>query len=475
MIVISAPAARAASATPSAVGVAMVSAIVVSPAYQQTGTVVAVAAEQGCHSDCVHLWATHDGGHSWAKARGQGWSGQVPAIAAQADGSELMVASGNSGVVTSADGGNTWKVVGPVGSPSFSPSFREDRTLAVASAPDYQLKGGSQQAVQGSGGRLLDIAFAFAPSYPASGSRPPALLSAADKKTNAAVVARCDAQLTCNDVAVLPGAVPMYSVPAALLMSSDYANDGVVFAQTGRGLFKSTNAGGAFTPLNVGGASSNTATPAMALAPGYRESGPVRTAYAAVFQVHTDPSNPYTSGGVYRSTDGGSTWSQEAGPKYLTQGSSALAVAPDGRIFAGYFGSAGGEGLVCSTDHRNWSASCPATVTHGVAAAGSGSSVAAPNAAQGAGAGSAAGSAADTTGGNQTAANDTGSGSSASGAAQVRRSGNPAAASVASRLSLAPWAVGLVLIASATGLLIARRRSQRGRPAAEGVGGNSEK
>src|SRR5207302_4613949 len=88
----------------------------------------------------------------------------------------------------------------------------------------------------------------------------------------------------------------------------------------------------------------------------------VRTAYTAVVQAIIDPADPkksYAAGGVYRTTDGGTTWSALYSPGPFDSGASAVAVAPDGRLFASFLSSYG-SGLLCSVDGgAHWSATCP--------------------------------------------------------------------------------------------------------------------
>jgi hypothetical protein len=235
--------------------------------------------------------------------------------------------------------------------------------VAVAGSThgDYLvLNGGATQPITGSGRSLADLEFMYSPSFPSGGAHAPALLSGADLHTGLPVIQRCDARLACSGATTLAGA-STFSIPVALLPSTSYASDGVVYAQSGRGIYKSVDGGTSFAPLSVGqpGASA-TATPMLALAPGYRDAGPVRTAYAAVLQAFISGTTSHSAGGIYRTTDAGATWRPIGSPGPFDQGATAVAVAPDGRIFAGYEGSAGHAGLVCSTDAHTWQAACPA-------------------------------------------------------------------------------------------------------------------
>ena len=359
-----------AASLPSGVGDQNVSWIVVSPAYQRTGLVVAVAAPlSGCQSNCMKLWITHSGGASWATASAAGWDGGRPVITVDGSGREVLFAASGTALQRSDDDGQTWSTVASGGGvlPSPSPQFASDHAVAVAVAggQDYVLRGTSSQPVTGSGKTLDDLSFMYSPAFPSAGSHAPVLLAAADNTSaHNPVIQRCTAALACSGGATLPGSTS-FSAPETLVPSTDYANDGVVFAQSGRGIYKSTDGAGTFTPLTVLSANgaAGTATPMLALAPGYREAGPVRSAFVAVFQTFTDQKNPHTAGGVYRTGDGGATWSRVGSPSPLDGGADAVAVAPDGRLFAGYLEQAGQQasgGLLCSTNGNTWQATCPA-------------------------------------------------------------------------------------------------------------------
>jgi hypothetical protein len=342
--------------------------IAVSPAYRQTGLVLASVNAPHCSQECLHLWASHDGGATWERSPASGWGQGRFFIAATSGGGEAIFGEATSGLQRSDDGGATWRTVGPPGSPAVSPGFARDATVVVASAgsssSDYVLRGGSQSVASGSGGTWTDLGFMLAPSFPVGGRYAPVLLSGADPHSQVPVVEQCDASLVCTTATTITGAGP-WALPVMLYPSSTYSDDGAVFAKAGRSIYKSTTGGRAFVPLSVlpdsGG--SVTAYPMISVAPEYREAGPVRTVDAAVLQVTVDQADPRRSrstGGVYRSLDGGATWSRLGSPSPLDSGASAVAVAPDGRLFAGYVGGAqGGAGLLCSTDGSRWAPACP--------------------------------------------------------------------------------------------------------------------
>jgi len=321
--------------------------------YERTGLVVATSG-----NGAGNLWISHNGGHTWGQATASGWTGGRPIIAADAQGKEVMYSDSGKELDASSDDGETWHRVGASGTPTPALSYAKDHTVAVAGTSDYLLHGSSTTPVTGSGGAIRDIFFAYSPNYPSGGRYSPALLTGGDFQKGLPVIQQCDANLSCHGSTTLAGSTT-YSLPVTLALSSTYPDDGVVFAQSGKGIYKSTDGGVTFAPLQIGtAASGNTATPMFALAPGYSEHGSIRTAYAAVLEIFPDPHDPHTGGGVYRSTDGGLTWSTVGSPSPLDNGAAAVALAPDGRLFAGYVGMHG-SGLLCSTNGVSWQPSCP--------------------------------------------------------------------------------------------------------------------
>lgn len=373
-------------APPSAIGSEMVQWLAVSPAYKETGLVVAQATQLNCPqgSQCIHLWVTHDGGSSWHKAAAKGWNGGRVAIAVDGKGHETLYAGVSAQLAKSEDGGETWSQGAPRGGvPTVLPTYAQDGGIAVAStsnASDYLLRGGAQQDVAGSGGADTDVLYMASPSFPNAGSFSPALLTALDKKTSALLVLHCTAQFSCSSPTVIPGPASgsaMTSAGTVLLPSDGYADDGTVFADTPLGVAKSTDGAVTFAPLSVVSTQGATATstPMMALAPGYREHGGTRTAYVAVFQLFRTSTSGHTSGGIYATSDGGASWQALATTGPFAGGAQAVATAPDGRVFAGYYDGYGHGGLLCSTSQgRAWDVSCPAVGNHAKSGSSSGGS-----------------------------------------------------------------------------------------------------
>jgi len=377
------------SSLPSAIGNETVFGLAVSPAYPSTGLVLAIShVHTGCTGpQCINLWVTHDGGALWSRPQANGWLRGRVTIAVDARGHEILFSdgSGSSGgaLQRSDDGGQSWKNTASPGFPTPTPSYARDDTPAVAgeaTRKDYLLVNGRASSVTGSGGSLTDLSFTYSPSWPDSGIYAPALLAGLDRKTGLPVLERCKADLSCSAPSPLPGAQPY---PFDLHLSTTYAQDGIVFARSASGVYKSLDGGNSFTlrPIINNGATYTT-TPMMALGPGYREApGPaplvkiVKTVYVAVSQYFIDKTgqNTHTSGGIYVSEDGGISWGRVGVASPLDEGATAVAVAPDGRLFAGYRSlTANAAGLLCSADGHAWIASCPSIKTTRGSSAGSG-------------------------------------------------------------------------------------------------------
>lgn len=349
---------------PSAFGSLAVTWIAVSPAYTDTGTVVAVAT---CGSEQC-LWVTHDGGGSWSRALATGWNGGRIFAAQDSRGGDVLYSEASSKLKRSDDGGKSWRELDVQGSPAVSPTYGRDGAVAVAglTGEDHLLSNRGTKKIAGSGGAYADLSFMFAPEYPKAGAYPPVLLAAADRDKGLPVLQRCDENLACQGDTTLAG-TDMWTAPGMQLFpSGDYAERGAVFLRTGRGLYKSGDGGSTYLPAPVGDPSAtSSSTPMFALAPGYREGGPVRTAYLAVLQIWMNAANAaaaHSGGGIYRTTDAGTTWKRMGSPSPLDDGAMGVAVAPDGRLFAAFASSRQGAGLLCSIDGGNtWRALCPPT------------------------------------------------------------------------------------------------------------------
>ncbi len=332
----------------------------VSPNYAQTRMVAAVTAPLGgCSSACEHLWITRDGGASWHRAGASSPPGARMVIDSDAGGAEVLVAAGHDGVMASRDDGASWQRIGALGAPMPAPWLGSGALLVAGlGGPDYVVSAGGAHDVDGSG-TADDLAFG------ATGlADTPALLAARDRASGLPEIMRCDAALACSGAALLPGASAQGSGDTTVSPAADFAGSGRVFARTTTALYTSTDGGRTFVgltlPPQVG--AQYTTIPAIALDP--RQS---RSVYAAVLALVGTGGSQLTSGGVFASQDAGATWRAVGSPGPLDGGATAVAAAPDGRLFAGYVDSQGHAGLVCD-DGAGWQAACGAAATPCVAA-----------------------------------------------------------------------------------------------------------
>jgi hypothetical protein len=344
----------------SGIGQAVVTSIAVSPNVARTGLVVVQGQPQGGTGN--RLWISHDGGATWHVAAASGWNQGRPVIASTADGHDVVFSAAGAGLERSDDGGDTWENLarGTSVIANTAPNFASNSLVAVGGSPDYTFST-SPHVVSGSGGAFQDMSFTLAPSFPNTAGRSPAFVEGVDSQ-NLVEVEACNASLGCSNPSRF-GVAGQFNGPGAVVLSDDYLNDGVVFVQTGRGIYKSVNGGATYALLPVVTTNqATTATPMLALAPGYSERGSVRTVYVAVLDVvqNTGNGSGQLAGGLYRSSNGGAVWQNVSGSSPLGSGAAAVAVAPTGRVFAGYLTTYRGEGLLCSDDSGgSWQAACP--------------------------------------------------------------------------------------------------------------------
>jgi len=164
---------------------------------------------------------------------------------------------------------------------------------------------------------------------------------AQDGDPQSSVVSVCR-QTTCGPSTPLPGSV---GVPA-LFATRAFASTGVAFAWHAGWLFRSTSGGNAFSRVSL-------PTPADVQALAEDASGNL---YLALLRAGADGT---PSGGVFVSSDGGTSWVRLGAGTALAHGATTVASLPDGRLFAAPDSNQGG-GLLCSADAgRTWARRCP--------------------------------------------------------------------------------------------------------------------
>jgi photosystem II stability/assembly factor-like uncharacterized protein len=349
---------------------ALVQSIAVSPLYSTTGVVVVAGVALNCQRDCQRLWRSPDGGVTWQRARAAGWNGGPVAVAAIDGQHQRLFTETQAGLMSSDDLGDTWSTFGPTGFADVSPDYPTTHRVAIAGQHDYLLDSSGPHPVSGSSGVGDDIAFMLSPGLRGQrGDHPPALLAANVKSTSTVEVLTCDGSLTCAEPgAPLAVVKDSFGLAIQFVPSPRFQDDGVVFAVSSEGVEKSSDGGRSFTPLGIGDPhATTTGVGAMALAPDFTASAHP-TAYVALLQTVVTPGapNPDSSsarqeGGIYVTRDGGGSWAALGSSIKLSQGATAVAVAPDGRIFAGYLASPTDGGLLCSASGgQGWGTACPA-------------------------------------------------------------------------------------------------------------------
>jgi hypothetical protein len=327
--------------------------IAVAPDYPHSHMVAALAAPMSkCSDDCSHLWVTRDGGGSWHSTR-LPFAASHLVLLTDGSGRDSVVTSSKAGMERSDDDGVTWRTIGAAGFPARLGSA--DLAVAVPDGQDYIVTGGAQRTVDGSRGAGLDLAFAT--SRTAGAGRAAALLAAVDRATGTDSVLRCDAAMSCASAAALPGS---HTEDVSLDLATDFGDSDVAFARTSTALYRSADGGGSFIPVALPGTedAAYTVVAGLTLLPASDSDGD--TMFVALLSVAQPVASKRatTAGGVYTSRDGGMTWRGVGRGAALDGGATSVAASPDGRVFAGFVGSDGRGGLLCSQDGNDWRPAC---------------------------------------------------------------------------------------------------------------------
>ncbi|HVN03107.1 MAG TPA: YCF48-related protein [Bryobacteraceae bacterium] len=112
--------------------------------------------------------------------------------------------------------------------------------------------------------------------------------------------------------------IPTNQSMSAIAFSPAYSTDGTIFVAGAGGLFRSTDRGQSWTPVEAAPLAPGTALSSIVLSANFNYAGATRTMFAASTKT------------IYKSMDGGTTWSVLPGqPSPLTSNLTVLAVAPD--------------------------------------------------------------------------------------------------------------------------------------------------
>lgn len=312
----------------------------VSPSYERDGTIFAAGNSAiGCaKSPCHVLFASHDRGVSWTRLDAVGYEGGQILLPPSYPFDARLFALGTSGLTSSEDGGQSFlslKLTPPAGgaAAAISPGFSgPDPRIVVGARPgwtydDVQEAARPADPVVPSTGPIEPH---FAADVPDGSVMVVAGTTVTAEGPTSSAVFTCD-RTSCAAGALLPG---MRSTPS-LALSPTFGTTGEAWAWMGTLLFRSSD--GAHTFERVTSLKSGTI---RRLAYGV-SSGVV---YAGAISSTEGP------GGVFRSADGGQSWTQVGG-----SGVEALAVLPDGRLLV----SNQGRGIACSNNEGvTWKVRC---------------------------------------------------------------------------------------------------------------------
>jgi len=427
-------------------------AVVVAADYQHSHAVYAVAQLPHCQTACAELLRSRDGGGTWAKAGAKGWQpGGLASVPFR--GGAALVAWWANTVAMSLDGGETFTQYPTAGSPSSAAADGTGIDVVVGNGSAIHvltLPAARDRSVPGAPDldhTIVSVTTAY-PTPPAG--VPAAIALGIDHATNTARMERCDATLACTSP------IPV-STGGAIVSSPAFARDLTFFFLGAHGLERSTDGGRTLTPVTVvapGPQTVLTITTGLGMTQDFDATAQRGTVYAGIISVSKDGKGGQVTGGVYRSADAGVTWTRFGAATDFPGGVSALALAPDGRVFAGAYalGAGASGGIFCAAS-GSFSAGCPAY----------------PSAAMGGGAGGAARSLAGSTAG---AGGDVAGAAAATSTASTSTTPAPtpfdASAGVASsgrRVTGVALGVAAVLAAAAAALAVVRRlRSRRRAP-----------
>jgi len=336
------------------------------PDYAQSHTVFASGTDRSCSgSPCQRLVRSTDGGHSWSILAARGWTGGdvVPVLA---KGRVILLAPtvDGSSILRSDDGGDTFSVALPYGG-MVDAAVAGDRSEVVVVSRDgtwhiYDPDTGTSQAVVGAGTAMKDVSAAVDRSHAfGTAGETAAFAAGSDPSTGFPLLSRCDATLHCAAPVTMDASRELPVVYPSPRVDTDHLL--LARAQPSGALLRSTDGGRSFRRIEVGatGAVRISQIQAVEFTPDFDAAAHRGTVYLA--QTALMSMGPRMVGDVYSSRDGGATWSRYGGPSQLDNGVTAVAVAPDGRVFAAYFNSNDNVmGLLCAAPGKPWADSCPA-------------------------------------------------------------------------------------------------------------------
>lgn len=255
-----------------------------------------------------------------------------------------VLIGGFGGVFRSTDNATSWIQSNTSGvnlsELTFSPNYESDQTVFAASAQGIyrSIDGGMSWNIIGFSGTPVQT-IAISPNYVVDHI----LFAGINANNNGYVFRSDDGGFNWVDTGLLVSNLDTRQ----LGISPGYANDHTIFLGTGRawdwysgGVYRSTNGGNSWTAINNGLTYQEIG--ALAISPNYQND---HTLFITAW-----------SGGVFRSTNGGDSW-VEANNNQPNRRLSALGFSPnyaiDHTIFLGTWGEYGDGGAYASTDGGN--------------------------------------------------------------------------------------------------------------------------
>lgn len=288
---------------------------------------------------CQALFVSRDAGATWSRLPADGYTGGTVMIPPAYPADSRIFVGSPFGLQLSTDGGETFLNISTVGGPmAMSPDFSDgDPRILIGGAPGWVYDDRDKSVQPLTSAALppsLSRTFAFSPTFRADrrmlvgGTTSP--LGGADVST----VALCDGA-GCTSIANLDA----LSGAPELLVSDNYASDGLVFAWRPNGLYRSADGGRSFSRVPL---------PADAMVSGIVSAGPRGFLLTMVPRFQSS-----VEGGLFSSPDG-LAWRRVSG---LPAGISAARWSSD-RLLVGPSWTSGG-GLRCSTDGGStWRTRC---------------------------------------------------------------------------------------------------------------------
>lgn len=323
-----------------------------------------------CSTDCTVLARAVPGSGAWEE-RSPRWQGTAVAGFIHDKLGAGLVASGPDGVRVSRDGGATFATVDSAAG-TLRVARRGGATLDV-------IIGGRERPrrVQLPSGPAADLPatgldqseLVFHPDYPDVPKGQPTAFAAGIEPSTG-----LPAVASCDARFVCGPPVvvtPRKDFPR-LFVSPRFAEDSTMYAAGVQGgLYRSADGGRTFSQVIVTGGQADPKT-VTAIVQDLAFS-PDGTVYVGVVSVVGEVNGDgQIKGGVYRSADGASWQRMAAGPP--DGGTTALAVTRSGVLYAGYLHAPAGGGVVCTEDGATWRDHCTTKVAAPDASATKGSS-----------------------------------------------------------------------------------------------------